>query len=247
MFDTPKYIDNTFNIFFQRQENIRRKANVFETALKDKYVTPLILPIPDDQEPEIPRIVFTSKNGFSQIIVSQVSIAITTQYSEDYQVDISKGRDYLLDRVPVIFLLASRINVIPVYSGFATRVNIPSKSSDAEILEHLSHHFNPLQDTQNLYDFQLKTTAVRKDKFFSNITVTNYRSWMAQQPPQRMTRLSTSEVVERGIQIIGDFNDRYTYNENEKYRSSRATARTIISDGLSEVENVITDLRKDQV
>ncbi len=205
MFDLPGYVQNSFNVFFSRQPSIRRKADTFETVLEDRYLPPLVLPIPDDQEPEVPRIVFASKNGFSQIAISQINIALNVQYSPDFQIDISKGRSYLLEHVPVLFQLLNKLSVSPNYVGFAT---------------------------------------VIKGQFFSNMTVSNYRTWQVEAVPQRDVRLSPKDVVERGVQIAGDFNDRYAYNENKGYRSGREQITTIIDGGLGKIAEMITKVQE---
>ena len=55
MFENAKYIKNSFNIFFSRQPEIRRRANDFEDKLKGRYFQPHIVPVPDDLDPEVPN------------------------------------------------------------------------------------------------------------------------------------------------------------------------------------------------
>jgi len=81
MFDKAKYIQNGFNISFSRQPEIRRRANDFEDRLKGLYFQPHIVPVPDDLDPEVPRMLFGSEHGFSQIIVSQISLVLNVTYS----------------------------------------------------------------------------------------------------------------------------------------------------------------------
>ena len=50
--------------------------------------------------------------------------------------------------------------------------------------------------------------------------------------------MSTKEASERGIEIVGDFNDRYNFNEDKKYRSKMDVAKKIIDGGLREVKKV---------
>ena len=61
-------------------------------------------PIPDDQDPGLPRVVFSSKSGFSQIVISQISVALAVQYSEDFQLDSSKGEKYIVERLSLIHI-----------------------------------------------------------------------------------------------------------------------------------------------
>lgn len=75
MFETPKFITNNFSVVFKREPTIRRMANDFEDRLKGYYFQPQIVPVPDEIEPAMPRIIFGSEHGYSQIIFSQISVA----------------------------------------------------------------------------------------------------------------------------------------------------------------------------
>ena len=65
-----RYMQNSLAVAFTRQAAIRRAANGFEDALRDQYGQPNVLAIPDELDPEIPRIIFSSKHGSSQILIS---------------------------------------------------------------------------------------------------------------------------------------------------------------------------------
>jgi hypothetical protein len=240
VFDPPQYIQNSFNVFFQRQPSIRRKADTFETLLEATYDPPLVLPIPDDQEPEVPRMIFSSKTGYSQIVISQVSIALNVQYSSDFQIDISKGRDYLFDRVPTLFQLLGKLNTSANYCGFATVVHLPSDRDDTTIVNYLAARFLTNLDVTDAYDVQFKTTKLVDKTFFSNVTVQNYRAWQLGKVPQQSIRVPEENVIGRGVQVAGDYNDRYIYNEKRGYSSGKDKIKPIIEGGLDAVAQMIT-------
>ncbi len=244
MFDKARYIQNSFNIFFSRQPEIRRKANDFEDKLKGKYFQPHIVPVPDDLDPEVPRMLFGSEHGFSQIIVSQVTLVLNVTYSPDWQIDISRGRQYLFDRVPVLFELLDILKgEKPYFCGLSTRVHLSTKTEDKKIIEHLEKLF--LKNSMNsIYDVQLKITTVLSQRFFNNITLQNYRSWKLEGPRQGVIRLPQKEVSDHGIEISGDFNDRYAFNENNEYYTSRENAEGIIEGGLNEIKKMIIQVEE---
>jgi hypothetical protein len=239
MFDKAKYIQNSFNIFFSRQLEIRRRANDLEDKLKGLYFQPHIVPVPDDLDPEVPRMLFGSEHGFSQIIVSQVTMMLNVTYSLDWQIDISKGRQYLSERVPILFDL---LNILkgekPYFCGFSTRVHLSTETEDKKIIEHLEKLFLKNSIT-SIYDVQLKVTNVLSQRFFSNITVQNYRSWKLEGLRQGVIRFPQNDVSDRGVEISGDFNDRYAFNENNEYYTSRENAEAIIEGGLNEIKRMI--------
>lgn len=243
MFEQPRYMQSSFSILFPRQKEIRRRANDFEDRLKQQYFQPQIIPVPDDLDPEVPRIIFGSEHGFSQIIISQISIVLHASYSPDWQVDISKGKKYLLDRIPMMFDLLTLLNEMKSYfCGLTTRVNLVSRQSDANILDRLASIF--LKEKENdINEFQMKTTRVIGNRFYSNVTVQNYHLWKLEELLQGVVRLPQKEASEWGIRIIGDFNDRFSFNEKAGYFSSMDCAKEIIENGLVEVEKAFFRIR----
>ncbi len=244
MFEPPKFIQNGFSVIFPRQPLIRRLANAFEDRLKGLYVQPQIISVPDDLDPEVPRMVFGSKHGYSQIIVSQISISLSIAYSPDWQLDILKGRQYLLDRVSTVFdLLALLDQVKPCFSGLTTRANLASKVTDKETIARLSGTFLAQIPLEDVDEFQIKIARVVDARFYSNVTVQNYRTWRLGEPKQGVARMSRQNTVERGVQVLGDFNDRYAFNESEDYYTSLDTAKEIIERAVVDVNSTITKIR----
>ncbi len=244
MFEQIKFVHNSFSIVFPRQQQIRRLANEFEDRLQGRYFQPQIISVPDDLDPEVPRMVFGSEHGFSQIVVSQISIAFNVSYSPDWQLEIAKGKRYLIERVPLLFELLDVLDgVKPYFCGLSTQVNLPSEAEDETIVRQLSEALLQDQDLGSVHDIQVKTTAVISEQFFNNITLQNYRVWGTNASQQGMPRYSQSDVLERGVQITGDFNDRYAFNEREQYTSGQEVAAQIIEDGLAEVGSVTKRLR----
>jgi hypothetical protein len=245
MFQVPRYIQNSFSIVFARQAAIRRLANKFEDKLKDLYSQPQILPIPDEFEPELPRIVFGSTHGYSQIAISQVSAVLTVTYSEEWQLDAGLRRQYLKDRVPILFdLVALTGSARPFYKGLTTHVNIPSTSDDTAIVNHLARLFLQNPDASALYDIQLRLAEVRQNTHFSNALIQNYRTYeqlAASSDPQRYPK---TKAVERGIRVIGDYNDRYAFNEQPKYRTSREKTGSLIDEALQDVATMVSKIEE---
>src|SRR5215213_5074766 len=105
MFQAARYIQNSFSIIFPRVHDIRRRANAFEDLLRGEYGQPQIISVPDEFAPEVPRIIFESEHRYSQIVISQVSIALNVTYSVDYQIDATKRNPYLVERINSLFAL----------------------------------------------------------------------------------------------------------------------------------------------
>ncbi len=248
MFEEARYIQNSFSITFKRDPQIRRKANLFEDLLQEKlqghYSQPQLIAIPDDFEPEIPRLIFSSSHGFSQIIVSQISMTLNVNYSPDWQIDSSKGRNYLKQRIEALFSLLARIDEIhPSFSGLITRVQLAAKGSEEEFLQYMRDRIRFEFIADQLHDVMFKETTVHQGLFFNNLTVQNFRNWRPQQIMSDIPRYPHQAATGKGVEIISDFNDRYAYNESPDYMSSGETGQTIIETGLSLTDKVIAKLK----
>ncbi len=245
MFTTCRYVQNSFSVSFRRYPEIRRLSNEFEDSLKEHfkghYSQPQVIPVPDELDPEVPRLIFGSIHGFSQIIISQIGITLNVTYSPDWQKDISKGVVYLKERSPALYLLLKTIEDLQIYfCGLTTRVRIPIDRAETELFDYLRKNivkFDTKED--HLNDINIKITTVLENKFFSNISIQNYRTWKSDKPIQGVPRLSKRNVNETGIEIIGDFNDRYSYNELDDYFSDPDISEKIIDMGFSQIAKTI--------
>jgi hypothetical protein len=249
MFETARYVQNSFAITFPRRHDIRRKANDFEdflqTHLEGHYRQPMLIPVPDEMDPEVPRLVFGSRHGFSQIVVSQIGLSLHVTYSPDWQLDVSKGQQYLLERTPVLFDLLSILDdVKPFFSGLTTRVRLPANADDTAILQHLHRFVSEPVLTTDVHDVTVKVTTVHHDRFYSNMTVQNYRRWEIEKAASGLQRLSRQQVSERGIEITGDFNDRYAFNERTDYFSSPKIVSKLLTGGFAAIQRMLDSVQE---
>jgi len=247
MFEPPRYVLNGFSISFPRQVDIRRKANGFEDLLNAKlpgyYSQPQVISVPDDLDPEIPRMIFGSQHGFSQIVISQVNLSFNVQYSPNWQTEAENRRQYLDLRIPVLFDLLAVVGVTsPQFCGLSTRVHLPSGATDCQLIRRLAQVLLKANSAQDVYDVQVKSASVVDEKFFGNLMFQNYRIWSMENKPSGLPRLPRQEAIERGLRIDGDFNDRYAFNEQSNYLSGSDVASELLTQGLAEVEKSIQRL-----
>ncbi len=249
MFNHVKYIQNSFSIAFPRQIDIRRRANDFEDKLGENpdltYGQPQVIPIPDELDPEMPRLIFSSKHGSSQIIISQINLILNVNYSPDWQVDIARGKKYLLKRMGMLFQLLSVIKDIKFYfSGLSTRVMLPTEETDHNIIKNIASKYIKNCCLESIHEINIKLTSVVNSNYFSNIVIQNYRTWIFGEPQQNIVRLPNNMVNERGIQISGDMNDRYAFNERNDYYSNEEAAKEIFNHAFREIDAVIDFLKE---
>ncbi|MCB0158117.1 MAG: hypothetical protein KDD83_08285 [Caldilineaceae bacterium] len=242
MFQTPRFLQNSFSITFARISDIRRRANAVEDALHQvlpgHYTIPQVIPVPDELDPEVPRLLFGSTHGYSQILISQISLVLNVQYSPDWQADIARGEAYLRERVPPLFsVLAALHGATPLFAGLTTLARTPTRPdvTDAMLLNLLAQRTLHTDAAPDMFDLQVKTTRIVDEHFYSNVTVKNFRGWPQEQMASGVVPISTTAAVERGIELHGDFNDRYRFNESPDYTTDADSAHTIITRGIATV------------
>jgi hypothetical protein len=225
---------------FPRQRLIRRKANDLEDHLEHSYSPPQTIPIPDEFDPQLPRLIFGSEHGYSQIVVSQISMSLNVSYSPDWQVDINKGRAYLTERAPLLFELLDKLDKIEAsFCGLTTTVRLATDQGEEFIIGAIADWMAAEFDPSDTHELRVKKTNIVENRFFNNLTLSNYRVWRIPASVLTTHRLPGKDVRERGLEIVGDLNDRYAYNESDNYKSSVDVAEEVISKGLNEVERII--------
>jgi hypothetical protein len=165
-------------------------------------------------------------------------------YSPEWQTDIRQGELYLLERAPLLFDLVRHLKqdgkpVKPHFFGAITLVQIPSSLTEEETLSHLSNFIGGQIETKHLHDIQRRITLIEQYKYFNNIAVENYRTWQVESIPDGVLKLPRHRATEQGIQISGDFNDRFAFQEREIYSTTKNEAAKIIKFGLDAVRKSI--------
>jgi hypothetical protein len=258
VFQKPRYLQSTFSIVFPRKPFIRKEAFKFEQIVESLYIQPRIIDVPDEINPDMPRIIFISKDGSGQLIISQINFIVNLTYINNIQSDVSKYREDLIAQVLLLFKMLENIQENhPYFCGLNTLVQIPIQGEDNnKIISRIYNLFSennrersisPFDNNANgfndIYEFQVKSSNVIDEKFFSNTTVQNYNTW-ATEEIHLLSRLSSKKITETGIQIIGDFNDRYAFNELESYFCSKDSAITVVESGFDKIYSVIKQLTR---
>jgi hypothetical protein len=237
VFSAPKYVQQNYSIVFTPILDIRRKANDFEDFLKDSYSIPQVIPIPDDFDANAPRIIFSSEHGFSNIFISQLSITFQVSFDETYQTDEGLRKNYLEERIPILYKLLGLVNAKIAFSGLVTSIDIPSEATEEQLISHLKTVVNA-QVPNKTYDIRSMLTYTLDDYYFTNTLIENYRNWNIEESSIDIPRLTNDKVIEKGIRIKVDVNDRYAFNEN-KNQLSNDTFKNILMHNINESNNLI--------
>ena len=239
----PIFVNNIFWITFGYKKDIRRYAIRIEDILKSYvlplgggYNLPIVTAVPDDAEPNAPRIVFNSSHGFSQIVFNQTGATLNINYSDDYMAAgaAEQRRDYLITRMRVVHNILMEIGCSALISGVVSRVLIFTGDDENKLQGFLSSFISEKYRSGLLYESMFRTVEVLEGKFFNILQVNSYREMPAGLNPYLNPRVPARDSVRRGLELVHDINDRHIYNENKNYYTSMEVSENMLdrSEGL---------------
>lgn len=230
MFDEQKYLQSTFSLFFPPQRSIVEVEKQIIQKLRQHYYLIPRGQHQGDVSSDVPQLIFASHHGHSQIVVADSSVTLNVNYSPDWQTKVTEARGYVLERADLAFdIMETLKDVQLLFCGSLTRVHLPSKQSDEAITQRVAETFLKKQERDPYHDIILRLTTVVDDLYFSNMLIQNYRVWnTGPLPLGGVLRLSRRQAVERGVEIISDYNSRYAFNEDRDFDVTRESARDII-------------------
>jgi hypothetical protein len=214
-----KILSTQFNVFYPSIQGIRRNFFDIEEKLKDHFQTPFnLIPVPDEAPVEIPRIVATSKHGFSQLSIGLNNAGLTTQYNENFSSNWSACRDYLEGKIEnYLSVLGEICDGNLLYSGLVIQLELPFENDPVEVL---TDRFLKIETNQELFDVETKLTFVLDNTFYVNITLSNYRNYEGVGIPD-LPVPAYMNLNGRGIRVLIDINDKYGFNFQRGYLSSK--------------------------
>lgn len=235
MFDPAKYLQSNVTVHFPDQRTLLDDQSRFDAALRGFYHPSQ--PVFDGEQGSQSRaLLFSSRHGFSQIVITASSVVLNGSYSPDWQLTPTRIQEYLNERVGRVFNL---IKLMPepleiLFSGVIHRVQMPSSNSDAELVNKISKlYLTETLNTKSLSDVVVRTTQIIEDCFFSNIAVQNYR--LSNTPiSNNVLPQSNVHAFERGVDVTIDFNSRHSFNEDRGFANDLHGIRQML--GLSFVE-----------
>ncbi len=214
-------------IIFQRQVLIRRNSNVLEDLLKEKYPgqfgQPQVFPIPDEFDPSVPRIVFSS-NDNREIVVSQNTISLTQNFVPAEQ-NTSTIAMTLRKQSVIVWDLFSQLNQNGLYAGITENITFPIK--DEITFTTTLHHCRPtILAPQNTipYSVELRTADVVDNMYFNNVILSIEQKYNLD--PLTLKPVNCAQALSR-IAVTCDFNDRYAYN-TDQYTFSKDTYNNLV-------------------
>lgn len=222
------------NLVYPRIVEYRKKFADSEDILQQFFMPSTILPIPEEVQSEVPRIIAQTKQGHSVLNLALTVASFTTNYTESYVSDWNKCRDYLNERCSDIYKLVDHMTgQNHTFVGLIT--NIEVDGLDENGLETLKKSLLGEGRFKNdLYDLSAKLTYVLKDRYYINLTLQNLREFGAQQYSNGRTCIISENEKKHSVSVSIDVNDRYAANHSVEYQSGR--------DAFDEILGITSDI-----
>ena len=224
------------NLVYPRIMEYRKKFANSEDILQQYFMPSTILPIPEQVQDEVPRIIAQTKNGHSVLNIALSISSFITNYNGEFLSDWNKCKEYLAQRCSDIYqIIESMTENNNTFVGLITNVEIDDlDGTGLEILKK-SLFGEDTEKMGKLYDLSCKFTYVYKRRYYINITLQNLREFSVQQYSNGRTCITGER--KHTISASIDINDRYAANNDMDYESKKEAFDEILQITSNIIDN----------
>lgn len=167
-----KIISAQLFVYCEVDENLRRRLFELEGKLHDDFVTPfpIVRNVPDGANETLPRFETTSLNGNSDLKISPTFVQFVTSFTNDYQTDVQKIKDYYEKKIPILSSILENNNL--TYHGFIIELE-EEFEDEKKVLETLSGYFAEGVVNEKTIGVNLRYARLVNDHF-CNVNVAKY-------------------------------------------------------------------------
>lgn len=229
------------NLVYPRIMEYRKKFTNSEDILQQYFMPSTILPIPEQVQDEVPRIIAQTKNGHSVLNIALSVSSFITNYNGEFVSDWNKCKEYLAQRYSDIYQIIDNMTENNnTFVGLITNVEIDDlDGTGLEILKK-SLFGEETEKMGELYDLSCKLTYVYKNRYYINITLQNLREFSVQQYNNGRTCIAGERKHTVSASI--DINDRYAANNDVNYKSKKEAFDGILQITSNIIDNKLENL-----
>lgn len=225
----------SLTIKYPKVDDLLKKYFDNRSSFEKSFFPAITTPVPEGELLEIPRIILKSKQGHSEIQISQISLSFNVvKFDNGYEENWQLCKKYIDEKIEIIkeFLFKLLENKAYDFTGLIVSVS-EEKDKDASSL--LSNNLLKNKN-DNLHDVNVRYTFVKNKKFYVNFSVQNVRIFNSSANINVAGGLSDDKLDKNIIGIMVDVNDRYAFNNNENYKSNIDVVNELI-DIMSDIIN----------
>ena len=236
-----KIKQTNLNIVYPQIEEYRKKFINSEDILNEYFLPPTMLPVPNEVQGEIPRIIVQTKNGHSVLNIALTVASFTTNYNNNFTKNWELCKDYLENRGTCVYNMIDNMNDEKnIFVGLVTNIEMNDLDEDGLNVLKKSLLKENTADLGDIYDLGFKFTYVYKEKYYINITLENFRDFETKKNEggRNCIRGEKKHTISASI----DINDRYASNYNPEYKSGKEEFEEIIRITSNIIDNKLDDL-----
>lgn len=244
-----KIKNGSFNIVFPHVHCMRENLFNLERVFSNFMVPFNLMPIPNEAPPEIPRILASSKNGHSQLMISGNNVQVTTNFDSRFWYDIDACFKYMENMRNKILESLAHLGLEQqghpsfYYSGLTMNVEYSQEDGILDPVEFIANKFLKSSIPATKRDLAFRTTITIEDTYFVNIEVSNNR--ILEGMPVLPGSLYGTKEVSHTLAVTVDINDRLAFNTKAAYISSKETATNIFNLSYKYISEALPTLIKD--
>jgi len=232
--------NSAVNIMFHRVGNIKKQYILNEDILKERFNEANILPIPDDAPAEIPRVLVTSKGEHSQINIAPEAVNFQTKYTDEYVSSWELCEQYINSRLEDIFEITDKFT-LDKYNYIGVVANLIWDEVESEGNKALFQNLFGKAAAENLDDLEVKYTYVEDEKYYVNIILQSIKLYEKSRN-QESGIYTNANLQSHTIGITLDINDRFSFNQNRGYVSSKEKFKELMGLTTSIIKNKLKNL-----
>ena len=232
--------NSAINIKFPRVDNIKKSYILNEEILKQNFNEANILPIPDDAPSEIPRIMIKTKGEHSQLSIAPGGLNFETVYTHEYVKNWSLCEEYLNTRVNDIYTLTDKITGGKHnYIGIVTNLIWDDIEDNGNKI--LFENLFGKKASKNLDDIVVRYTYVENNRYYVNISLQSVRLY-GDSSAEEAGSFAEENLKAHTVSITLDVNDRYSFNMEKEYVSTKETFKDIMGLTTDIISNKLKEL-----
>ena len=113
------------NLVYPKITEYRKKIVLNEDVLSEHFMPPMILPVPEQMQDEVSRVLVQTKNGHSVLNIALSVASFATNYDGDFVNNWTKCRDYLNARCTSVYDITSKLTDGKIiFTGLITDIEI---------------------------------------------------------------------------------------------------------------------------
>lgn len=233
---------STITFWFNKQNDIKRYSEKFNTALGSHFFPFNVFEIPATIDLLYPRMTTVSKSNHSNIEFSLINLRLNTVFDSNFELDIDSCINYLKDRALLIYKTLIECGIDIVYSAVFIILDEKCDNPEKRIIQKFFNN----ADYKNIYEVGIRLTNTIDDKYYKILNINNNKSVKFQKIVSSNTTkeiifpllsLDEAEEIEDYLMTSVELNDKLIYNRDHKHVTNEADFIEILERIKEEISN----------